>query len=245
MDYKQKQKTILITAFHSFIGRNILGTEISKILKNTPNIRTVVLTFPYKAEFFNQNYGSDNFLVEELDVDYVIRSKKGKFWYRLAFLLQNSQYVKDQRKERLNNNRTIIGHLNYWVVSLTALTLSKLRLARLVYRFFDSLAAPKDMLDTLIAKYQPDLFFSTDIFGEWDVTLARCAKSRKIKTVGMIRSWDNTTTKGILRHFPDYMIALSPNVASELSKFHDWNNSDRTIISGLPQFDGWADGPTI
>jgi len=237
-------RTIFLTAYHSFIGRNILGTKISEILKTTPDLRVVVLTFPYKKEFFESNYAAPNFVIEGLDIDYVIRSKKAKFWYRLAFLLQNTNYVQNQRKERLNRHRNIFGYLNYWIVNLTALTLSKLRIARKIYRFLDKNSAPKNILDEMINKYNPDLFFSTDIFGEWDVALLRCAAARGIKSVGMIRSWDNTTTKGVLRCFPDHFIALSPHLVDELKNFHDWNNSAKTMISGLPQFDGWETGPT-
>jgi CDP-glycerol glycerophosphotransferase (TagB/SpsB family) len=60
----------------------------------------------------------------------------------------------------------------------------------------------------------------------------------------MVRSWDNTTTKGILRIIPEKIIVNSPLMKEELIKFHDCQ-SENVFVAGLPQFDSWLAGPKM
>ena len=183
-------------------------------------------------------------VVEGLDAEHVYRASINKFWYRLAFLLQNSRYVKDQRGERLWNHKNFVGYLNYFLVSFWAFIFSKLSMTRRFYRFLDYNFSPKNIFSEYFKKYSPALVFSTDIFGETDVLLIREAKSRGIFSVGMVRSWDNPTTKGILRLVPDKIVVNSLVAKEDLTKFHDCEEDD-IFVGGLPQFDSWLSGPTV
>lgn len=235
-------KTLFISAYNPFIARNIFNTSVLKELREQNDLRIVLLVPANKKDFMERYYGGGDVSVEGGDFDEFIN--KNKFWYRLAFLLQNTRYVRDQRAERFWKNRNFWGLLNYWWVGLSALILSNLPLARKVYRALDYRFSPKDAFLRLFEKYRPTLVFSTDIFSETDILLIREAKRRRVPLVGMVRSWDNPTTKGILRVIPDEIIVHSSVVKREMVKFHDCP-AKNIFIAGLPQFDDWVKGPTL
>lgn len=237
-------KTIFLSCFHSFVSRNILNTDALRILKNRNDIRIVIFTYEYKKDFIERHYGGQGIQVEGVNLDKIIRSPYNKFWYRLSFLLQNSFYVQDQRKGKLYEHRNFFGYLNYFLVNSTAVILSRFGTFRSIYRFFDFNFSPKDIFKEYVLRYKPGLFFSTDIFSEYDALFLRQAKNSGISAIGMVRSWDNPTTKGILRIIPDKVIVNSKLIRDDLVKFHSVSAEDVFVV-GLPQFDDWIKGPTL
>ncbi|MEK7659284.1 MAG: CDP-glycerol glycerophosphotransferase family protein [Patescibacteria group bacterium] len=236
------KKTIFISAYNPFIARNIFNTGVLGDLRKQTDLQIVLLVPADKKDFMEKYYGGDNIFVEARDFEEYIN--KNKFWYRLAFLLQNTRYVKDQRAERLWKNKNLFRYLNYWLVSLSALILSNLPLARKIYRNLDYHFSSQNAFSEFFEKHQPLLVFSTDIFGETDIFLIREARSRAIPIIGMVRSWDNPTTKGILRVIPEKIIVNSPVMKEELIKFHDCKE-ENILVAGYPQFDNWLNDQTL
>lgn len=237
-------KTIFIPAYHGFVSRAVFASDALGDLKKHNNVRVVIFGPSSKKEYFEKWYGGPNVVVEGFNVEELIRTKSNKFWYRLAFLLQNSQYVIDQRKERLWNHSNPAGYLNYWLINSLAWVLSHLGFVRSLYRWADFRYSPKNAFTPYIEKYKPDLMFSSDVFCEQDALFMRSAKIAGIKTLGMVRSWDNTTTKGILRVFPDRLLVNSQAIADEIVKWHSYSRNLIQVV-GLPQFDRWVVGPTL
>lgn len=238
-----RMKTIFLTCYHGFISRNILNSNALKILRGR-DFKIVVFAPPNKKDFLEEYYAGPNVIIEALDLEPVIRTVKNKFWYRLAFLLQNTHYIIDQRRERLFRHPNILGYLNYFLVNATAAILSRFRIFHSAYRFLDFLFSPKNYFAKFIDEYRPDLFFSTDIFSECDALFLREARQKKIKIIGMVRSWDNTTTKGVLRVIPEKILVNGPITKKELIKMHDVAGEDIEIV-GIPQFDSWPSGPSL
>jgi hypothetical protein len=208
------------------------------------DLRLVLFVPPAKVALIRGLYGAKNVIVEGLDLDPLIRSSSQKFWYRLAFLIENTQYVRDQRRERLFRHRTLLGRLNHVAVDLSARVLSRLPFVMRLYRWLDWTFGPKDAYARFFDTYTPDLVFITDLFSETDVLLYRTARSRGTRAIGMVRSWDNTTTKGIVRFVPERIIVNSDVLRGELERLH---GVDPHIVSvvGSPQFDAWVGGPTM
>ena len=237
-------KTIFLTAYHGFIARNILNTDVLKRLRAEPSTRIVIFTPPLKKEWFERYYGGPNIIIEGFDLDPLVSGRKEKFWYRLGFVLQNSRYVRDQRGEQLLKDPSLRGFLRYLWLSVAGFVLSKIPVVRTLYRLLDYRNSSQQVFDRYIKQYEPSLFFSTDLFSEYDVLFLRNAVGRHIPTVGMVRSWDNTTTKGILRIIPDRVLVHSPVTKRELVQLHSCS-ANRIEIVGLPQFDKWIEGPTM
>lgn len=237
-------KTVYITAYHGFVSRALFQGALLPDLTRSGDVRVVICAPSAKKDYLTALYGGPHVQVAGVDVHEEVALPYNKFWYRLGFLLEDTHYVLDQRKERLWNNRTLLGYCNYALVSALALSLQKIPFGRDLYRYLDRLFTGSDIDTRLFPLGAPDLVFAGDVFGEADLFFLRAARRRKISTVGMIRSWDNTTTKGILRFFPDSIIVNSGVIQEELVRIHGFP-IERTHIVGLPQFDAWVGGPTM
>ena len=105
-----------------------------------------------------------------------------------------------------------------------------------VYFYTDLSAKDKKTFLPYILKYNPALIFSADVFNDNDVYLLATAKAQNIKTVGMIRSWDNFNTKGVFRVKPDKLIVHNEILKNQAIKWNGLSESD-IFISGVPQYD--------
>lgn len=237
-------KTIFISAYHGFVARAIFNSRALEMLKEQSDLRIVIFAPPSKRDFFERQYGGHNVVVENFDLDSLVRTPKNKFWWRLGFVLLDTQYTRDQRHERLWRRQTVAGYLRYWWVSAWGWILSRIGVLRTIYRAADFYFSPRDVFQAYINQYQPALFFSTDIFSEPDSFFLRSAKASGIPTVGMVRSWDNPTTKGVLRIMPDSIMVNSIAIADDMVRFHGYSRKHISVV-GLPQFDRWFTGPVL
>lgn len=87
-------------------------------------------------------------------------------------------------------------------------------------------------------KYKPDTVFVTDIQNEYDVRLAEEARGRRIKVVGMVRSWDNLTTKGLIRFLPDKLLVQNEIAKEEAVCLHRIPIKSIEIV-GIPHYDSY------
>lgn len=236
-------KTIFITAYNTFISRNLFNTNVLKLLKADAALRIIIFCPPHKVDLFTELYGDRNIIFEGLDMEPIIRLPFNKKLYRLSFLLENSQYVKDQRLERYWNNKNFAGHFNFLFVTSLSFLLSTIPVFHRLFRIFDFKFSDCNFLKPYFDKYKPDFLFVSDIFGEIDAWFMKGSKKWNTPVIGMVRSWDNTTTKGLLRLIPERIIVNSSTIKNELIRFHDCI-SDNIFIAGLPQFDSWLAGPT-
>lgn len=108
-------------------------------------------------------------------------------------------------------------------------------------RFLDSRFSPKGFFLPFLREYKPDLVFSTDVQNENDVGLLRDAKDLHIKTVGMVRSWDNLSLR-ILRIFPDCLFVGSDEIKKEAVKLQGFPE-ERIVVAGNPHYDRYATSP--
>ena len=95
---------------------------------------------------------------------------------------------------------------------------------------------------SLVDNYKPDLIFSTDIQSKNDVALLKLAKKRKTKKIGLVRSWDNLTCKGIIRLVPDKLIVASNILKTEASRYSKIQ-PDKISAIGIPHYDNYLDPP--
>src|SRR3989344_6429226 len=169
-------KTIFITAYHPFISKNILNTNVFGILKQRKNLRIILLVPVILKDFFENNYRFDNVVIESIDLAPFSKSRLSNFY--------------------------------------------------------------KDYFE----KYKPDIVFSTDVYDDFDQALIKEAKIRKIFVIGMIRSWDNNISKGLMRCFPDKLIVNNEVIRKEATELHNYPEGN-IFIGGLPQFDDYLKAP--
>lgn len=231
-----KTKTIFITNFHSFISKNILDTDVLKILSGQKNLRIVIFVPSYKEDFFKKRYASEGMIIEGMNSRIITDSKTDTLFSRIAFLLIDSHYLWYKKKERLIRSKSLRGYLKYFLEICFTKLFSNLKIINKVFRFLDFNFAPKKFFKKYFEKYQPCCVFATDIFSHADTAILRESKANKVFTVGMVRSWDNAYSKGLLRSLPDKTMVNNKIIKKEMQTLHNVRAKDMTIV-GLPQFD--------
>ncbi len=223
-------KTIFITSFNPFIGRNILSTETLKQLAGTADLKIIIFCPAYKQNYFKDNFSSDNVAVEGAAAG--TTSRQDIIFNYIGRSLISTKTLAIHRLEIFLRNKNIITF--FFSYFLAALGRSD-RVKRFI-RWLDLATINKSNFSFYFDKYRPNLIFATDVFNIDDVHFLAEARHRGIDTVGMVRSWDNITNKGLFRVKPDKLIVHNNIVREESVRYEDIYLKD-IFVSGLPQFD--------
>lgn len=231
----QGQKTIFITSFYGLIGRNLLATGILKVIKQSlPETRIVILLPKEKQEMYQKLFGSENVIVE--GVPGAKESKLEELFGSAFFFLSGTESAKIAYWV-LSEQRKYPQVFIFWLLS----KLGKIRLVRHMARLVDYWAMPKNRYQKYFEKYRPDMVFATDIFRYQDIDVMREARARGIFTVGMVRSWDNVSTKGLSRSVPDKVIVQAEKMKEDIIKYGDINPKNIAVV-GVPHYDRYLTG---
>ncbi|MFY9493285.1 MAG: CDP-glycerol glycerophosphotransferase family protein [Minisyncoccia bacterium] len=226
----ENKKTIFITSFFGLIARNILDTDVLKILSLKENLSIVVLAPAEKKESYEERFGGTNVKIEGLN--FKKPSRKESF---LAALFLNALDTDSRRicrfTEAKQHNRWV-GFIFWTLIA----KLSRFSFFRRFLRWLDYRFSDKENFSNLFQKYSPDMVFSTDIFEPHDVIVIREAKKRGIPILGMVRSWDNITTHGLNRFIPGSLVVNTPSIKNETVKYNDIEPKD-IFVSGIPHYD--------
>ena len=88
----------------------------------------------------------------------------------------------------------------------------------------------------LLKKYNPDIVLVPDIVFPPDREVLRAARRLGFFTVGMIRSWDNLTSKGVVQILPNKLIVLTSIMRDEAIKYSGMPRKD-IVVTGIPHYD--------
>lgn len=215
--------TILITDFHPFVSRNILSAPFFEMLKKTSGIRIVIACPEKKKEFLRREYGADTVFVA--GVPGRIR-RIDAFFKDLAAAAVRTNSLRIMKKMHIGFER------GWFVRLLTPFAFCIRPLIPFLFRIFVSHSAYADVFEV----WRPTIVFSTDVFGSADARIAHEAKRRGIRTVGMVRSWDNLTTKGGFRVIPDILVVNNKIIKREAINIHHINPAIIRVV-GVPHYD--------
>lgn len=227
------------------ISRNILATGLLEMLAK--NARVVVLAPQLKKEYFEREFAAPSealakdgkIIVEGVNTDL---SRRDLFFRKLfwAFSASRGAYIKKRAKFYED------GDLADFILSAAPAFLFRgSRIAVGAIRFLDnSLPESKDLFSQLFLKYKPEKVFLTDLQNELDVRLLKSAKKAGIKTIGMIRSWDNLSSKGLLRALPDTLITHNETIKKEAVRTN-FADEASIIPIGIPHYDKYVSGKTM
>ena len=229
-------KTIFISCFNPFIFRNILTSDVLKVLKSKDDAKIIIFVPDYKIDFFKEQLRSPNVIIEGIKIK---KSSKQDIIFRfLTGSLVDTSTILVHKKEKLYRDKRYFRFIISW---LLIKIFSHIFFIRTFIRSLDSLTVDRKTFLSYILKYNPSLVFSTDVFNDYDIRLLATAKSQKIKTVGMIRSWDNFTTKGVFRVKPNKLIVHNEILKNQAIKWNGVSKKD-IFISGIPQYDRYING---
>ena len=104
-------------------------------------------------------------------------------------------------------------------------------------------AIPVDAGVTAIVRGQrPDVLLVTPLveFGSDQIEYVKAARRLGIPTGLCVHSWDNLTTKGLIRVLPDRIFVWNEAQRREAVSLHD-AAPDQVIVTGAPVYDQWFD----
>lgn len=233
-------KTIFITCFFNLVVRNILETDFFRILRSRPDLRLILLVPAGKADFYRQEFGGGNILIEEVPVRPI--SKVNLLFHWLSWNLLKTRSKKIHKLVQLEKDRNF---LRYWLLSFAA-WLGGFRSIQRIFRAFDYRLVPGGGLDDLFEKYKPDAVFATDIQDLRvqelsDTYLIREARRKGIPSAAIGRSWDSITTKGLLRTLPDLLILQNNQIKEWAVKYHGVP-AEKIAVVGVPHYDNYLNG---
>lgn len=222
-------KTIFITSFHGLLSRVLGGGVLDKLL-NDKKIKIVIFCLDFKKNYYGKEFGSERVIVEPINGK--ILPPRALFFQKIAFKLLLTKTTKIQTYNDLMEKKEYFQFISRKTVSF----LGSLKLIRTLFRFVYFYFSKTDFFSQYFDKYDPDLVFSMDTKHMFDSQLIFEAKKRKIKTIGMVRSWDNLTAKGVLKVIPDNLIVYNETIKVEAIKYSDVK-SDSIYMSGIPNYD--------
>ena len=224
-------KTIFITSFHPLISRNILSTDILKILKDQKNLRIVIFTVDYKKPYFEKEFAGINIIIEGMRAKPL--SGLSLFFTHVALVLLNTPTMRIKARGKLEQDK---NYFNYFIARLGAIMFGRSKTLRRLARFFDYTLAPKETFKKYVDTYKPSLVFSTDVLNDNDIKLLQEARSSCVRTIGMVRSWDNFSAKGVMRILPQKLIVSNEILKKEAVDYNDMESED-IFVAGIPHYD--------
>ncbi len=238
---QSKPKTIFISSFHPAIFRNILATDVLKVLLKRNDIRIVIFTLKHKKSYFESLLNSPNISIEGIPFDPPSKRFSTLVMKRVARLSLDTLTA---RVEKLAKWKKEKKFFYYFFASILGKIMSRSSVLRKLFRFLDYRITKTDRYGLFFEKYNPSLVLVTDIQNERDVELLQSGKDNNVSSYGMVRNWDNLTSHGIIRLLPDKLIVQSEEVKKQALKYNDLPEKD-VFVTGIPHYDKYFRGPKI
>ena len=231
-------KTVAITVGEDIIVRNILQTEFLALFLDYARKENwkVIFIVSEKTEMVVRSHARHaNVIVYRRDnpskIENIIMTlarsaidTHTNLWSKMrSYKRGDSSYVATVLK-RIHT--ALLGDFS-WYKRLLRFLIERLPSDRRAHELFD--------------QYNPDIFVPLSLTSyDFDVPLAREAKKRKIPILGMVRSWDNLSSHGLLRIVPDVFF-LQNAFLKEMALLHQALDERKVPIHivGLPHYDAY------
>jgi len=113
-------------------------------------------------------------------------------------------------------------------------------------RFIERLIPTGAALDAFVSEHNPDLLLVTPLveLGSQQVDYVKSARRLGVRSALCVASWDNLTSKGLIRVIPDHVIVWNESQKTEAVTMHGVA-PERVSVTGAQLFDRWfADRPS-
>ena len=104
----------------------------------------------------------------------------------------------------------------------------------------ERLIPPSDAIDAFIREQNPDLVLVTPLveLGSQQVDYVKSARRLGIRSALCVASWDNLTSKGLIRLVPDHVVVWNDAQKREAIELHGVA-PERVVVTGAQLFDRW------
>lgn len=236
-------KTLLTNVSNSFFVRNFLRSDVLKELQKNGNVRIVLLAPEYKLDYYRSEFSSDSVIFEELPETKNKRIERFFKFLETASIHSrtSSMLFKSNLRRRGSSESFLKRYLTFferyllWQLGRFSFWRNFIRRAYFVFS--------NKSFDEILDKYSPDLVFLPSMIYPEDYVLAKAAKKRGIKTMGMTLSWDNFYSKTLLLVQPDLLLVHTDLIVGQARKMGDFTGGIETV--GIPQYDSYFKGEGI
>jgi len=226
--------TVFITNFHPFTTRNIFDTGVLDLIAQGAT-RVIAFVPKNKEELMRRLYQKHNITIEGFDDSSLTKGRESLF-YPISETLIDTRTKRDhQLKYRLASKHPL-RHIKYYLGMLSIRTLGQATVVKKLFRVLENRFYRPKHFQKYFEQYHPNLVFVTDLFAQTDTLLLKETKQKNVKTVALVRSWDNTTNKSLLRIIPDRVIVQNEIMKDEMVKLHAISSSLISVV-GVPQFE--------
>lgn len=210
-------RTILITSCHPIISRNILSTGIIEYFLRD-GFRVGLVVPASKEDYFKKTFKNEGVFIVKIEEP----ALKGinKILKYLSLSAIDTSTIRIKQITEMNGR----GKYSRYLFAK--------KFAIFIIRFIEKIRFIKD----INLESPPDIVFCTDIQNDIDINLLIWAQRKKIKNIAMVRSWDNLTSKGLIRVVPQKLIVWNDIMKSEAINLHRINQSIIEIV-GIPHYD--------
>ena len=223
-------KTLFITVYDGAISKNILRTDIFRLLKE--QYRIVLFVPEKKYGYYVEQFQSTNVHIEVTPPpDRPLFEAK---FQSLALDLYHTESVRIKIMHRYavhGNVFKMLSKLLLWHVGRFQVVHRMLRAA--YARVTDR------SLELFFDKYQPHAVFVPNMMSNEDYRMIKSARRRGIITIGMPKSWDNLTTKTFFNTFPDWILMQNEPMEKTAMRLFRYPRKHIEIV-GHPPFDIYA-----
>lgn len=235
-------KTVFMTIYDGMVSKNILRSNVFKILESRDNLEIVLIVDPSKREMYEKEFGGPNVRVEApVEFEYKGYTAFERLWARFFAQIPRTKSVRLYIKSRPFSQKK-----NFWRMNLMLFLqlIFDHKFCRIILRKIDEIIFTGSQFSGLFEKYKPALVFAPNVYAPCDVWVLKQAKRRKIPNVGMIKSWDNLTTKGLFRTHPERLIVHNHNLKEEAIRLDDYP-ADKIFVPGMPHYDVFFNQPNL
>jgi len=104
----------------------------------------------------------------------------------------------------------------------------------------EHLIPPNRALETFVREHNPDLLLVTPLIelGSQQVDYIKCARRLGFRSALCVASWDNLTSKGLIRVIPDHVVLWNEAQKREAVELHGVA-PEQVVITGAQLFDRW------
>ena len=230
-----KNKNILITISEGSIARNIIRAGVPEFLLRDQDVNLYLLVPEDKAEAYQKEFGSGRVNIN------IFRPRPPAFFDRLLFYLGRNglwtETIVTDQKTRFLSDRNLFS---FFVKRVFIEVFGRSSVFHRMIRVLAALYRPSEATVVFFKKVMPALVFATDVQDEMDIDVLAAAKSFGIRTVGMVRSWDNlTSSAGLVKIIPDVLLVWNPYIREKAIQVQ---HIDRSIIKivGIPHYDWYV-----
>lgn len=234
-------KNIVINLFNGFNIRYLIETGIINNLKK----KYKIIFTSYSFEGIRENFVNDkNIVFYRLEKNKDQDFRRNIFYQNLNILKYYIHGGKFQTpklhfkifKNDYYENLSIKKYFHILILNLIIFTLNKFKFLRKIFSKFIESQYPS-YYEFLFKKFEIDAVICTSLGTfENDDFLMRAAKKNKIKTIGMLLSWDNSTTRGYPGCKPTNVFAWTDTMKREIKQLSDID-SNKIYVTGSAQFD--------